>query len=91
MMNKSELVKAISEKSGSTVKDTENFLNAFVESVTEAMKKGDDVNLVGFGSFSVAKRAARTARNFKTNELIDVPASKTVKFKVGKALKDAVK
>ena len=70
-MNKSELVKAISEKSGSTIKDAENFLNAFVESVTEAMKKGDDVALVGFGTFAVAERAARTARNFRTNELID--------------------
>ncbi len=89
-MNKSELVKAISEKSGSTVKDTEKFLNAFIETVTESMKKGDDVALVGFGTFSVAERAARTARNFRTKEIIDVPASKTVKFKVGKNLKDAV-
>ncbi len=90
-MNKSELVKAISEKSGSTVKDTEKFLNAFVETVTESMKKGDDVALVGFGTFSVAERAARTARNFRTKEIIDVPASKTVKFRIGKSLKDAVK
>ncbi len=90
-MNKTELVKVISEKSGSTVKDAEKFLNAFVESITESMKKGDDVTLVGFGTFSVAERAARTARNFKTKEIINVPASKTVKFKVGKALKDAVR
>ena len=90
-MNKTELVKAISEKSGSTQKDAENFLNAFIESVTESMKKGEDVAIIGFGTFSVAERAARTARNFRTNELIDVPASKTVKFKVGKTLKDAVK
>lgn len=90
-MNKSELVKAISEKSGSTVKDAEKFLNAFVETVTESMKKSEDVALVGFGTFSVADRAARTARNFKTKEIINVPASKTVKFKVGKSLKDAVK
>ncbi len=90
-MNKSELVKAISEKSGSTVKDTEKFLNAFIETVTESMKKGDDVALVGFGTFSVAERAARTARNFRTKEIIDVPASKTVKFRIGKSLKDAVK
>lgn len=90
-MNKSELVKSISEKSGSTIKDTENFLDAFVETVTEAMKKSDDVTLVGFGTFSVAKRAARTGRNFKTGNLVKVPASKTVKFKVGKKLKDAVK
>ena len=90
-MNKTELVKAISEKSGSTQKDAENFLNAFIESVTESMKKGEDVAIIGFGTFSVAERAARTARNFRTNELIDVPASKTVKFKIGKVLKDSVK
>ena len=90
-MNKTELIKAISEKSGSTLKDSENFLNAFVETVTEAMSKGEDVAIIGFGTFSVAKRAARTARNFRTNELIDVPASKAVKFKVGKGLKDSVK
>ena len=90
-MNKTELVKAISEKSGSTQKDAENFLNAFIESVTESMKKGEDVAIIGFGTFSVAERAARTARNFRTNELIDVPASKTVKFKIGKGLKDSVK
>ncbi len=90
-MNKSELVKAISEKSGGTVKDTEKFLNAFVETVTESMEKGDDVALVGFGTFSIAERAARTARNFRTKEIIDVPASKTVKFRIGKSLKDAVK
>ena len=90
-MNKTELIKSISEKSGSTQKDAENFLNAFIESVTESMKKGEDVAIIGFGTFSVAERAARTARNFRTNELIDVPASKTVKFKVGKGLKDSVK
>ncbi|MBR0234073.1 MAG: HU family DNA-binding protein [Synergistaceae bacterium] len=90
-MNKTELIKSISEKSGSTQKDAENFLNAFIESVTESMKKGEDVAIIGFGTFSVAERAARTARNFRTNELIDVPASKTVKFKIGKGLKDSVK
>ena len=90
-MNKSELVKAISEKSGSTIKDAEKFLDSFVETITEAMSKGEDVVIIGFGTFSVAERAARTARNFRTNELIDVPASKTVKFKPGKSLKDSVK
>ncbi len=54
------------------------------------MQKGEDISLIGFGTFSVAERAARTARNFRTKEIIDVPASKTVKFKVGKLLKDAV-
>ncbi len=89
-MNKSELVKAISEESGSTMKDAEKFLNAFIEIVTESMKNGEDIALIGFGTFSVAERTARTARNFRTKEIIDVPASKTVKFKVGKNLKDAV-
>ena len=90
-MNKSELVRSMSEKSGSTAKETEKFLDSFVETVTEAMSKGDDVALVGFGTFSVAKRAARTARNFKTKEIINVPVSKTVKFKVGKKLKASLK
>ena len=90
-MNKSELVKAISEKSGSTIRDTEKFLDSFVETITESMKKGDDVTLVGFGTFSVANRAERIGRNFKTGKNIQIPASKSVKFKAGKTLKDAVK
>ena len=90
-MNKGELIKEISEKSGITAKDMEKTINAFVEVVTESMAKGNDINLIGFGTFSVAKRAARIARNFKTKEIINVPASKTVKFKIGKKLKDAVK
>ncbi len=90
IMNKSELVKAISEKAGSTVKDAENFLQAFVSTITESMKKGDDVMLVGFGTFSVAERAERIGRNFKTGKNIQIPASKSVKFKAGKTLKDAV-
>lgn len=69
----------------------EKTINAFIEVVTESMAKGNDINLIGFGTFSVAKRAARIARNFKTKEIINVPASKTVKFKIGKKLKDAVK
>lgn len=90
-MNKAELVKAISEKSGSTIKDSEKFLDSFVETITEAIKKNDDVALVGFGTFSVAERAERIGRNFKTGKNIQIPASKSVKFKVGKALKEAVK
>lgn len=91
MMNKSELVRAISEKSGSTIKDSEKFLDSFVETITEAMKKNDDVALVGFGTFSVAERAERIGRNFRTGKNIQIPASKSVKFKAGKALKDSVK
>lgn len=90
-MNKSELVRAISEKSGSTIKDSEKFLDSFVETITEAMKKNDDVALVGFGTFSVAERAERIGRNFRTGKNIQIPASKSVKFKAGKALKDSVK
>ena len=87
-MNKSELVRAMSAKSGSTVKDAEKFLDSFVETITEAMQKGDDVILVGFGTFSVANRAERIGRNFKTGKNIQIPASKSVKFKPGKTLKN---
>lgn len=90
-MNKSELVRAISEKSGSTIKDAEKFLDSFVETITEAMKKNDDVALVGFGTFSIAERAERIGRNFKTGKNIQIPASKSAKFKAGKTLKDSVK
>ena len=89
-MNKAELLRAISDKSGVTVKDTERVVNAFIDAVAEAMSKGGEINLIGFGTFSVAKRAARTARNFKTKELIDIPAANAVQFKAGKKLKDAV-
>ena len=91
VMNKSELIRAMSAKSGSTVKDAEKLLNAFVEAVTEAVSKGDDVTLIGFGTFSVAKTAARIGRNFKTGKNVTIPASKHVKFKAGKTLKEAVK
>lgn len=90
-MNKSELIKAISEKSGTTLKDTERFLNAFIEAVSKAMKKGDDVALVGFGTFSVVNRGERMGRNFKTGKNIPIPPSKSVKFKAGQILKEAVK
>ena len=90
-MNKSELVRAVSGKSRSTIKYAEKFLDSFVETITEAMKKNDDVALVGFGTFSVAERAERIGRNFKTGKNIQIPASKSVKFKVGKTLKDSVK
>ncbi len=67
-MNKGELIKEISEKSGSTLKDTERFLNAFIEVVSKAMKKGDEGALVGFGTFSVVNRLERIGRNFKTGK-----------------------
>ena len=87
-MNKSELVDAIAKDTGLTKKDSEAAVKAFVEAVSKALSKGDDVQLVGFGTFSVGKRAARTGRNPKTGETIKIKASKSPKFKPGKALKD---
>ena len=89
-MNKTELVAAIAEKANLTKKDSEAALVAMVEAVTEALAKGDKVQVIGFGSFEVKNRAARTGRNPKTKETIEIPASKAPVFKAGKALKDAV-
>ena len=89
-MNKTELVAEVSEKAGLTKRDAEAAVKAIVDSVTEALAKGDKVQLVGFGSFEVRARAARTGRNPKTKETIKIPASKVPAFKPGKALKDAV-
>ena len=89
-MNKSELIAAIAAKTGETKKDAEATLNAFVDVVTESLVKGDKVQLVGFGSFEVRKRAARKGRNPQTKEEIKIPASKAPVFKAGKALKELV-
>ncbi len=89
-MNKSELIAAIAAKTGDTKKDAEATLNAFIDVVTEALVKGDKVQLVGFGSFEVRKRAARKGRNPQTKEEIKIPASKAPVFKAGKALKELV-
>ena len=89
-MNKTELIAAIAAKTGETKKDAEATLNAFVNVVSETLAKGDKVQLVGFGSFEVRKRAARKGRNPQTKEEIKIPASKAPVFKAGKALKDAV-
>ena len=89
-MNKAELIAAISAETGATKKAAEETVNAFVNVVTEALKKGDKVQLVGFGSFEVRKRAARKGRNPQTKEEIKIPASKAPVFKAGKALKDVV-
>ncbi len=89
-MNKSDLIAEIAAKTGSTKKDAEATLNAFVDVVTESLVKGDKVQLVGFGSFEVRKRAARKGRNPQTKEEIKIPASKAPVFKAGKALKDLV-
>ncbi len=89
-MNKSELIAAMAAKTGETKKSAEANLNAFIETVTEALVKGDKVQLVGFGSFETRKKAARKGRNPRTKEEIKIPASKAPVFKAGKALKDMV-
>ena len=89
-MNKSDLVAAMAAKTGDTKKCAEETLNAFVDVVTEALVKGEKVQLVGFGSFEVRKRAARKGRNPQTKEEIKIPASKAPVFKAGKVLKDLV-
>lgn len=89
-MNKSELVAAMAEKGELTKKDAEKALNAFIETVTEALTEEERVQLVGFGTFEVRHRAERKGRNPQTREEIIIPASKAPVFKAGKALKDSV-
>ncbi len=89
-MNKTELVDAIAKQAGLSKKDSEAAVKAFTDVVSKALKKGDKVQLVGFGTFEVAKRAARTGRNPQTGKEMKIKASKAPKFKAGKALKDAV-
>ena len=89
-MNKTELVAAVAEQADISKKDAEKVLKAFVDVVTEEMKKGEKVQLVGFGTFEVSERAAREGRNPKTGETMTISASKSPKFKAGKALKDLV-
>lgn len=89
-MNKTELVSAIAEKTGLSKKEAEASVNALTEVVGEAVAKGDSVQLVGFGTFSLKERAARKGRNPQTGAEIDIPASRSVGFKVGKKLKDSL-
>ena len=89
-MNKAELIAAIAAKTGDTKKAAEASVNAFVEVVTDALVEGEKVQLVGFGSFEVRKRAARKGRNPQTKEEIKIPASKAPVFKAGKQLKELV-
>ena len=89
-MNKTELVAAVAEKTGLTKKDAEAAVKAFTDVVSAQLKKGDKVQLVGFGTFEVSKRAAREGRNPQTGAVMKIPASKAPKFKPGKALKDLV-
>jgi len=89
-MNKTELVAAIADKTQLTKKDSEMALKAFINVVSEELKKGEKIQLVGFGTFEVSDRAARTGKNPQTGSAIDIPASKAPKFKAGQALKETV-
>ena len=87
-MNKMELVSAMADKTGLSKKDAEAALKAFTDVVAEELKKGEKIQLVGFGTFEVSERAAREGRNPQTGETMTIAASKAPKFKAGKALKD---
>ena len=89
-MNKAEFVAAIEESAEISKKDAEKALKAFVDVITEELKKGEKIQLVGFGTFEVSERAEREGRNPQTKQTITIPASKAPKFKAGKALKDAI-
>jgi DNA-binding protein HU-beta len=89
-MNKTEFVAAVADKAGLSKKDTEKALKAFTDVIAASLKKGDKVQLVGFGTFEVTKRAAREGRNPQTGATMKIPASKAPKFKAGKAQKDLV-
>lgn len=89
-MNKNELVSAVAERSNLTKKDAELAVTAMLEAITDALSDGEKVQLVGFGSFEVRKREARMARNPKTKEPIEIPATRVPVFKAGKLLKDNV-
>lgn len=89
-MNRTELISAMSENANMTKVDTEKALKAFIDTVTEELKNGGKVQLVGFGTFEIVGRAERQGRNPKTGETITIPASKSPKFKAGRSLKDIV-
>ena len=89
-MNKQELIQAVAAKSGLSKKDAEVALTAVIDSITDALKAGEKVSLVGFGTFAVKARAARTGKNPQTGETIEIAASKAPAFAAGKALKDAI-
>ena len=89
-IGKTELVAAIADKTELSKKDAEAALKAFTDVVAEELKKGEKIQLVGFGTFEVSERAARTGRNPQTGAEMEIPASKAPKFKAGKALKDMI-
>ncbi len=90
-MNKAELINAMAEKAGLSKADSKKALDGFISAVSEALSSGDKVSLVGFGSFSVTERAARTGINPATKQTITIPAKKVAKFKAGAELADAIK
>ena len=90
-MNKTELIEAVAKKAELTKKDAEKAVNAFTYAIAEALKAGEKIAIVNFGTFEVKTRAARTGRNPKTGEAMQIAASKTPAFAAGKGLKDAVK
>ncbi|MEA2065289.1 MAG: HU family DNA-binding protein [Patescibacteria group bacterium] len=90
-MSKSELISVLSDKADVSKKDAETLLNAFIATVTDTLKKGGEVVLTSFGTFSIKKRAARMGRNPQTGESIKIKAAKVPKFKAGKNLKESVK
>ena len=90
-MNRSQLVEKIAEKAELTKKDADNFLNAYIETITEELQAGEKITLVGFGTFEVRERAAREGRNLRTGEKLHIPATKYPAFKPGKSFKDSVK
>jgi len=89
-MNKAQLIEAMANKAGLTKADAKKALDAFIETTSEALKGEDRVALIGFGSFSVSTREARTGRNPQTGKPIDIPAKKVIKFKAGNDLNDKV-
>ena len=89
-MNRAELIAAMAKKADLTQKDAEKALKAFTEVVADELKKGDKIQLVGFGTFEVGERAAREGRNPQSGETMTIAACKAPKFKAGKALKDAI-
>jgi|TARA_B100001741_G_C15981276_1_gene337866 DNA-binding protein HU-beta len=89
-VNKNDLISKVADSSGLSKADANNAVDAVIESIIGAMKSGDDVRLVGFGTFSVANRKASEGRNPRTGEKINIPASRQPKFKAGKGLKEAL-
>jgi len=90
-MNKGELIASVAKKTGLKSTEAAHAVEAIFEAMTKALKTGDEVRLIGFGTFAVAERAAREGRNPRTGETLKIPATKVVKFRVGKELKEAIK